>query len=33
MATAKPKKTPKKRELDLFKVLSAVDFKNYDFYK
>lgn len=32
MATAKPKKAPKKRELDLARVLSAVDNKNYDFY-
>jgi hypothetical protein len=32
MATTKPKKAPKKRELDLNRVLSAVDNKNYDFY-
>jgi hypothetical protein len=32
MATTKPKKEPKKRALDLTKVLSAVDNKNYEFY-
>ena len=32
MATTKPKKLPKKRELDLARVLSAVDSKNYEFY-
>jgi len=32
MATTKPKKPPKKRELDLARVLAAVDSKNYDFY-
>ena len=32
MATTKPKKAPKKRELDLNRVLSAVDNKNYNFY-
>ena len=32
MATTKPKKAPKKRALDLTKVLSAVDNKNYEFY-
>jgi hypothetical protein len=32
MATAKPKKEPKKRALDLNRVLSAVDSKNYNFY-
>lgn len=32
MATTKPKKQPKKRELDLTRVLSAVDNKNYEFY-
>lgn len=33
MATAKPKKPAKKRALDLSRVLSAVDLRNYDFYK
>ncbi len=32
MATAKPKKEPKKRALDLTRLLSAVDKKNYEFY-
>jgi hypothetical protein len=32
MATAKPKKTPKKRELDIARVLAAVDNKDYNFY-
>ena len=32
MATTKPKKAPKKRALDLTKVLSAVDKKDYEFY-
>lgn len=32
MAAPKPKKAPKKRELDLSRVLNAVDHKNYDFY-
>ena len=32
MATAKPKKEPKKRALDIARVLAAVDNKNYDFY-
>ena len=32
MATTKPKKEPKKRALDLTRVLSAVDSKNYEFY-
>ena len=32
MATTKPKKQAKKRELDLTRVLSAVDNKNYEFY-
>jgi hypothetical protein len=32
MATTKPKKEPKKRALDLTRVLSAVDNKNYEFY-
>lgn len=32
MATTKPKKPPKKRELDLSSLLGAVDLRNYKFY-
>ena len=32
MATTKTKKAPKKRELDLARLLAAVDNKNYNFY-
>jgi hypothetical protein len=33
MATTKPKKPPKKRELDLKVLLGAVDLRNYEFYE